>query len=90
MGHEPQRTCVGCRAVRPKRLLVRLRLDETGSLRVGETAEGGRGAYLCPSGECVRRALGRQALARALRRRPVTADAASLLAAVAAAGRQRD
>jgi predicted RNA-binding protein YlxR (DUF448 family) len=56
---------VACRRVRPKRELLRIartvgalpRLDATGP---------GRGAYVCPEPECVRRATERGGLARAL------------------------
>jgi predicted RNA-binding protein YlxR (DUF448 family) len=56
---EPQRTCVGCRRVRPKGELVRL-VREAGEVvldRAGCAA--GRGAYVCPEAECLRRARGR-------------------------------
>jgi predicted RNA-binding protein YlxR (DUF448 family) len=55
--HVPQRTCVGCREVLPKRRLIRLvrtaqgvQVDPTGKLA-------GRGAYLHDRRECWERAL---------------------------------
>ena len=55
--HVPQRTCVGCREVLPKRRLIRLvrtadgvQVDPTGKLA-------GRGAYLHDRQECWERAL---------------------------------
>jgi len=55
--HVPQRTCVGCREVLPKRRLIRLvrtadgvQMDPTGKLA-------GRGAYLHDRRECWERAL---------------------------------
>jgi predicted RNA-binding protein YlxR (DUF448 family) len=55
--HVPQRTCVGCHTVRPKRTLVRVvrtpegvMVDPTGKLN-------GRGAYLHNSRSCWERGL---------------------------------
>ena len=64
--HIPQRTCVGCRTVLPKRQLIRLVrtpqgvvVDPTGKLA-------GRGAYLHDRRECWERSL-KGALANALK-----------------------
>ena len=64
--HVPQRTCVGCREVLPKRKMVRLvrtaagvQLDPTGKLP-------GRGAYLHDRRECWERGL-KGALGHALK-----------------------
>lgn len=64
--HVPQRTCVGCREVLPKRKLIRLvrtgegvQVDPTGKLA-------GRGAYLHDRRECWDRAL-KGALGHALK-----------------------
>jgi predicted RNA-binding protein YlxR (DUF448 family) len=64
--HVPQRTCVGCREVLPKRQMVRIvrtaegvRVDPTGKLA-------GRGAYLHDRRECWARGL-KGALAHALK-----------------------
>lgn len=49
----PQRTCVACRRIRPKRELVRLVRLADGTVGVdisGKTA--GRGAYLCRDHDC--------------------------------------
>lgn len=69
----PQRTCVGCRSVLPKRSLIRVvrgaqgvRVDPTGKLP-------GRGAYLHDRRECWERAL-RGSLAHALRTELTTED----------------
>jgi len=48
-GREPLRRCVVCRAVRPKRELLRVVRDPGGGLRVDESGGApGRGAYACP------------------------------------------
>lgn len=64
--HVPQRTCVGCREVLPKRTMVRIvrtaegvRIDPTGKLA-------GRGAYLHDRRTCWERGL-KGALAHALK-----------------------
>lgn len=64
--HVPQRTCVGCREVLPKRKMIRLvgtaegvRIDPTGKLP-------GRGAYLHERRECWERGL-KGALGHALK-----------------------
>lgn len=66
--HSPQRTCVACRALRPKRELVRIVRTPAGSVSVDETGkQSGRGAYLCPTPACWETALSRGLLDRALR-----------------------
>ena len=64
--HVPQRTCVGCREVLPKRTMIRIvrtadgvQIDPTGKLA-------GRGAYLHDRRGCWERGL-KGALARALK-----------------------
>jgi len=62
------RTCIGCRQVRPKSVLVRLVRQADG--RVGVDWSGrapGRGAYVCPGRTCVEAALKRGRLAHAFR-----------------------
>lgn len=63
----PTRTCVACRTARPKRALVRVVRTPEGSVVVDPTGKrSGRGAYLCPSLDCLRLAERRGSLARAL------------------------
>ena len=82
----PRRRCVGCGRIAPKSELVRLALggaSEAVCARVVLDRAGtmsGRGAYLCadqrsgePVSACMRLALRRRAIARALRR-AVTID----------------
>jgi hypothetical protein len=64
----PQRTCVACRTVRPKRELVRIVRTPEGHVDVDETGkQNGRGAYLCPQVSCWERAVSKGQLNRALR-----------------------
>ena len=51
--HPPQRTCVACRQVRPKRELIRLVRLADGSVEIDVgTSKAGRGGYLCRQREC--------------------------------------
>ncbi|MCL4458700.1 MAG: YlxR family protein [Chloroflexi bacterium] len=51
--HIPQRTCVACQQVRPKRELVRVVRTPTGRIEVDPTGKrSGRGAYLCRARSC--------------------------------------
>jgi len=51
--HIPQRTCIACRKVRPKRELIRLVRNSDGKVAVDTSGKKvGRGAYLCPAEEC--------------------------------------
>lgn len=51
--HIPQRTCLACRKVKPKRELVRLVRAADGSIEVDARGKKtGRGAYMCGVREC--------------------------------------
>lgn len=77
----PMRTCVGCRAVRPKKEMIRVVRDPQGELHVDATGKrSGRGAYICPSPECLREAVKGRRLERALER-PVPAEVLAALEA---------
>jgi uncharacterized protein len=70
--HVPQRTCVGCREVLPKRKMIRIVRTAEG-VRVDPTSKlAGRGAYLHDRRECWERGL-KGALANALKT-TLTAD----------------
>lgn len=67
----PMRMCVGCREMKPKRELVRIACTKLSDeqnyiIRVDLTGKApGRGAYICPKGECLERAKKSRALERA-------------------------
>jgi predicted RNA-binding protein YlxR (DUF448 family) len=66
--HIPQRTCVACGRVRPKRELVRLVRISTGGVEVDSSGrKSGRGAYLCPTTGCWEVGLEKGRLEHALR-----------------------
>ncbi|MGE5527671.1 MAG: RNase P modulator RnpM [Patescibacteria group bacterium] len=63
----PQRTCLGCQAVKPKRELVRIVRTPAGEVSIDPTGKkAGRGAYICPRRECLAGALAGNRLERAL------------------------
>jgi predicted RNA-binding protein YlxR (DUF448 family) len=63
----PQRTCIGCRTVRPKRDLVRIVRTPEGEILLDYTGKrSGRGAYVCPDNSCIDQAFRRKQLERAL------------------------
>lgn len=77
--HIPQRTCVACRQVRPKRELVRIVRALDGHVRVDPSGRmAGRGAYLCRAAACWERALKRQSLEHALMTSLTPEDRAAL------------
>lgn len=63
----PQRTCLGCKAVRPKKELVRIVRTPQGEVVVDPTGKkSGRGAYTCPNPACLESALAGSSLDKAL------------------------
>jgi predicted RNA-binding protein YlxR (DUF448 family) len=77
--HVPQRTCVACRQVRPKRELIRIVRLPAGEIEVDETGKkSGRGAYLCPDKACWETALTKRYLEHALKTEMEEEDKGSL------------
>lgn len=67
--HQPQRSCVVCRAKQDKRTLTRLVFARGKLLQVDESGKmSGRGAYLCANADCWRQAVARSIVGKALRR----------------------
>ena len=63
----PQRQCVGCREMKDKRALIRAVKSPQGEVSLDFTGrKPGRGAYVCPNSECLKRARTSRALERAL------------------------
>lgn len=64
----PIRTCVACRTSGDKKTLVRIVRTPAGEVVLDPTGKmSGRGAYLCPTVECLRRAMKEKRLPKALR-----------------------
>lgn len=63
----PMRQCLGCREMKPKRELMRVVRSPEGQVGIDHNGKAnGRGAYLCPKAECLKKAIKTKALARAL------------------------
>ena len=53
----PMRQCVGCREMKPKKELIRVVRSPEGEISLDLTGrKSGRGAYICPSIECLAKA----------------------------------
>lgn len=76
----PMRMCVGCRTMKEKRELLRIVRAEDGSVHLDLIGKAnGRGAYICPDEQCLKKAVKSKALERALEA-PVSAETHELLA----------
>ena len=63
----PMRQCLGCREMKPKPELLRVVRSPEGEVSLDPRGKKpGRGAYVCRSADCLRRAVKSRALARAL------------------------
>ena len=63
----PQRQCMGCRERKPKRDMIRVVRDTDGIVGLDFSGKrNGRGAYLCPDPECLKKAVRSKALERSL------------------------
>ena len=63
----PMRMCVGCREMKPKQALIRVVKPQEGEAHIDRTGKAqGRGAYVCDSIECLKKARKSRALERAL------------------------
>ena len=63
----PQRMCVGCREMKNKRELLRIVKTPEGQVLLDKTGKkSGRGAYICPSADCLEQAIKGKRLQKAL------------------------
>ena len=77
----PMRMCVGCREMKPKAQLLRVVKPAEGEARIDRTGKAsGRGAYICPRPECLKKAQKTRALERALEA-PISEEVFAQLAA---------
>lgn len=64
----PQRQCVGCGEMKNKRELIRVLKGTDGQISIDVTGrKNGRGAYLCPSMACFRKAVKGKGLERSFK-----------------------
>lgn len=62
----PMRQCLGCREMKPKKELVRVVRSPEGQISLDFRGKAnGRGAYVCRSPECLKKAIKARALERA-------------------------
>ena len=62
----PMRMCVGCREMKPKKELIRAVKSPEGDVTLDfKGKKPGRGAYICPNPECLKRSIKTKALSRA-------------------------
>lgn len=62
----PMRQCIGCGEMKSKKEMIRvLRTDEQGIILDATGRKNGRGAYICPDPECMRKARKSRGLDRA-------------------------
>lgn len=62
----PMRQCLGCRDMKPKRELIRVVRSPEGEISLDFKGKAnGRGAYLCPDPQCLKKAVKAHALERA-------------------------
>ena len=63
----PMRMCVGCREMKPKRELIRVVRSPDGAVSLDPVGKKpGRGAYVCRSEACLKRAIKQKQLERQL------------------------
>ena len=63
----PQRQCMGCRERKEKRAMIRVVRCTDGEVRLDFSGKlNGRGAYVCPDCECLKKAQKTKALERCL------------------------
>ena len=63
----PQRQCMGCRERKAKRELIRVVRSPEGEVSLDFGGKkSGRGAYICPNPECLKKAIRSKALDRSL------------------------
>ena len=63
----PQRMCVGCHEMKPKKELIRIVRTPQESVELDPTGKrSGRGAYICPQKECLQKAIKGKRLEKAL------------------------
>ena len=63
----PQRQCMGCRERKAKKEMIRVVRGTDGTVSLDFSGKApGRGAYICPSLECLKKAIRSKALDRSL------------------------
>ena len=75
----PMRQCVGCGEMKPKREMIRVIKTAEDEMILDTTGrKNGRGAYLCPDSECLKKAIKNKGLERSFKM-PVPKDVYEML-----------
>ena len=62
----PMRQCLGCREMKPKKELIRVVHSPEGEIALDFRGKApGRGAYVCPDAQCLKKAIRAKSLERA-------------------------
>lgn len=62
----PMRQCLGCREMKPKKELVRIVRSPEGDIDLDfKGKSSGRGAYICPNADCLKKAIKAKAIEKA-------------------------
>ena len=87
----PMRMCVGCREMKEKKSLIRVGRSPEGEVSLDPVGKKpGRGAYVCRSADCLKRAIRQKQLERQLDVTLPPETAAALTAAMEAAQEAAD
>lgn len=63
----PQRQCVGCREMKNKKELIRVLKTDDGIIIDDTGKKNGRGAYICPNADCLKKAIDNKGLERSFK-----------------------
>ena len=64
----PQRQCIGCGEMKSKKEMIRVIKTPEGDIMMDATGKkNGRGAYICPSSECLKKAIKSKGLERSFK-----------------------
>ena len=64
----PMRKCVGCQEMKSKKEMLRIIRTQEGEFLLDATGKkNGRGAYICPSSECLAKAIRQKGLERSFK-----------------------
>ena len=65
-GKVPFRMCIACRQMKPKKEIIRVIRSPEGNISLDFKGKAsGRGAYVCPNSQCLKKAIKAKALERA-------------------------
>ncbi|MBQ7792635.1 MAG: YlxR family protein [Clostridia bacterium] len=68
MKYIPQRKCIACQSIRPKKEMLRMAKLSDGTYQLDKTHKSsGRGAYLCNNDSCIQTAIKKSAFHRSFK-----------------------